>query len=99
MIQALKYYKQIKCSKKPATVLLVPLKSEKGMKCFMKKAIFKFTVIIFLLIFYAYFIVIDTIPDNIVLLEGEKFETQTMLGFNLTNENKTLTASSNARRK
>ena len=65
----------------------------------MKKAILKFTVIIFLLIFYAYFIVIDTTPDNIVLLEGEKFETQTMLGFNLTNENKTLTASSNARRK
>ena len=69
------------------------------MKCFMKKATLKFTVIIFLLIFYAYFIVIDTTPDNIVLLEGEKFETQTMLGFNLTNENKTLTASSNARRK
>ena len=65
----------------------------------MKKAILKFTVIIFLLIFYAYFIVIDTTPDNIVLLEGEKFETQTMLGFNLTSENKTLTASSNARRK
>ena len=65
----------------------------------MKKAILKFTVIIFLLIFYAYFIVIDTTPDNIVLLEGEKFETRTMLGFNLTNENKTLTASSNARRK
>ena len=65
----------------------------------MKKAILKFTVIIFLLIFYAYFIVIDTTPDNIVLLEGEKLETQTMLGFNLTNENKTLTASSNARRK
>lgn len=65
----------------------------------MKKAILKFTVIIFLLIFYAYFIVIDTTPDNIVLLEGEKFETQTMLGFNLTHENKTLTASSNARRK
>lgn len=65
----------------------------------MKKAILKITVIIFLLIFYAYFIVIDTTPDNIVLLEGEKFETQTMLGFNLTNENKTLTASSNARRK
>ena len=65
----------------------------------MKKAILKITVIIFLLIFYAYFIVIDTTPDNIVLLEGEKFETQTMLGFNLTSENKTLTASSNARRK
>ena len=65
----------------------------------MKKAILKFAIIILLLTFYAYFIVIDTTPDNIVLLEGETLKTQTMLGFNLTNENKTLTASSNARRK
>lgn len=65
----------------------------------MKKAILKFAIIILLLTFYVYFIVIDTTPDNIVLLEGETLKTQTMLGFNLTNENKTLTASSNARRK
>lgn len=74
-------------------------KSEVRREVFMKKAILKFAIIILLLTFYAYFIVIDTTPDNIVLLEGETLKTQTMLGFNLTNENKTLTASSNARRK
>lgn len=67
----------------------------------MKKAIIKITIVIILFIAYAYFIVIDTTPNNIVILEGEKLKTETMLGFSLKDEDneEVLTTSANMRRK
>ena len=48
----------------------------------MKKLV-KVIVIIVLLILYTYIVVLDHIPDHIVIFEGENLNVKTMLGLNL----------------
>lgn len=64
----------------------------------MKKAIWKILLIFLLIIIYTYIISIQSIPDNIVVFEGESISLKTMLGVkaNLTEENEVIeTLSSN----
>ena len=55
----------------------------------MKKAIWKILLIILLTIIYTYIVSIQSIPDNIVIFEGESISLKTMLGLkaNLTEDN------------
>ena len=56
----------------------------------------KIFIIILLLIIYSYVFVITQIPENIVLLEGEKINLNPILGISLNIENnQTVSASSN----
>lgn len=64
----------------------------------MKKAIWKILLIFLLIIIYTYIVSIQSIPDNIVVFEGESISLKTMLGVkaNLTEENEVIeTLSSN----
>lgn len=64
----------------------------------MKKAIWKILLIFLLIIIYTYIVSIQSIPDNIVVFEGESISLKTMLGIkaNLTEENEVIeTLSSN----
>lgn len=62
----------------------------------MKKTILKFLIIIFLIIFYTYFIVIENIPNNIIIFEGETIKVNSFLGFKINNTNKTIETSSSS---
>lgn len=55
----------------------------------MKKAIFKIILIILLLVLYIYVVLIQSIPDNIVIFEGETIGIKNILGIKayLTSEN------------
>lgn len=64
----------------------------------MKKTIWKILLIFLLIIIYTYIVSIQSIPDNIVVFEGESISLKTMLGIkaNLTEENEVIeTLSSN----
>lgn len=64
----------------------------------MKKTIWKILLIFLLIIIYTYIVSIQSIPDNIVVFEGESISLKTMLGVkaNLTEENEVIeTLSSN----
>lgn len=56
---------------------------------FIKKTI----IISCLLTFYAYFLVIETTPNNIILFQGEELETKELLGFCFKEKEKTMNAS------
>lgn len=61
------------------------------------KLILKIIIIILLLIMYAYVVYFQSIPDNIVIFEGEAVNLKTMLGLkaNLTEKNKVIETLSN----
>lgn len=63
----------------------------------MKKTIYKILLIILLLIIYTYTISIQSIPDNIVIFEGETITLKTMLGLkaHITEKNKVIETLSN----
>lgn len=56
---------------------------------FIKKTI----IISCLLIFYAYFLVIETTPENIILFQGEELKTKELLGFSFKEREETMNAS------
>lgn len=60
----------------------------------MKKS-FKFFIIAFLLIIYVYLIIIDNIPNNIILYNGEELNFNSLFGITLDIQNKDVFASSN----
>lgn len=61
------------------------------------KLIWKILIIILLLIMYTYIVYIQSIPDNIVIFEGESINLKTMLGLkaDLTEEDKVIETLSN----
>ena len=64
----------------------------------MKKTIWKILLILLLIIIYTYIVSIQSIPENIVIFEGETIKLKTMLGLkaNLTEKNQIIeTLSSN----
>lgn len=63
----------------------------------MKTTIWKILIITLLLIIYAYTISIQSIPDNIVIFEGETISLKTMLGLNanITEKNQIIETLSN----
>lgn len=63
----------------------------------MKKAIYKILLIMLLLIIYAYTISIQSIPNNIVIFEGESINLKTMIGLkaHLTEKNQVIETLSN----
>ena len=46
----------------------------------MKKTVLKILLIVALLIMYVYIVAIQTIPDNIVIFQGEGINIKTILG-------------------
>ena len=66
----------------------------------MKKNLKILLVVFLLLILYMYVLVIQNIPDKIILFEGENLNIKTLLGMKLKNENnETIEASTNNQRK
>ena len=65
----------------------------------MKKlqSILKIAIIIFLLIIYVYVVYLQSIPENIIIFEGENIKLKTMLGLkaDLTEKNKIVETISN----
>lgn len=63
----------------------------------MKRAIYKILLIMLLLIIYAYTISIQSIPDNIVIFEGESISIKTMIGLkaHITEKNQVIETLSN----
>lgn len=62
----------------------------------MKKILKMLLLVFFLLIIYTYVIVIQSIPNELVIFEGEKISMKTFLGIKLKDENlETIEASAN----
>ncbi len=61
----------------------------------MQKKIISLILLIFLIIIYMYTIVITSMPDKMVLFEGEEINTKTLLGLNLMEKSESMTVSSN----
>lgn len=59
----------------------------------MKKNLFKILLLTFLIFIYIYILVINYIPDEIVIFEGENISMKTMLGLGITSNNEALTVS------
>ena len=53
----------------------------------MKKFFLKLLLVFFLLVFYAYFLLIETIPDKLVLFEGENINIKKLFGISIKQEN------------
>lgn len=61
----------------------------------MQKKIISLILLIFLIIIYMYTIVITSMPDKMVVFEGEEINTKTLLGLELMENNKSMMVSSN----
>ena len=53
----------------------------------MKKFFLKLLLVFFLLVFYAYFLLIETIPNKLVLFEGENINIKKLFGISIKQEN------------
>ena len=53
----------------------------------MKNYLIMLLLVFFLSIVYSYTLVIETIPNELVVFEGEKISVKTLLGLNIKNEN------------
>lgn len=62
---------------------------------FMRKTITKLLLVFFLMTMYAYTLSIDSIPDNVVILEGENIALKTLFGMRIKTKGETLEAVSN----
>lgn len=60
----------------------------------MQKKIISLILLIFLIIIYMYTLVITSMPDKMVIFEGEKLNTKALLGLNLIEKNKSMMVSS-----
>lgn len=61
----------------------------------MQKKTISFILLTFLIIIYIYTIVITSMPDKMVVFEGEEINTKTLLGLNLMEKSESMTVSSN----
>ena len=61
----------------------------------MRKTITKLLLVFFLMTMYAYTLSIDSIPDNMVILEGENIALKTLFGMQIKTKGETLEAVSN----
>jgi len=61
----------------------------------MRKTITKLLLVFFLMTIYAYTLSIDSIPDNMVILEGENIALKTLFGMQIKTKGETLEAVSN----
>ena len=63
----------------------------------MKKILLKLLLVFFLIVFYSYFLFIQSIPDKLVLFEGENINIKKLFGISIKQENeKILETSSNS---
>lgn len=60
----------------------------------MKKNLKKLFLVFFLMVVYVYVIVIDTMPDELVVFEGENIKLRTLLGFSIESNSDTIETSS-----
>ena len=61
----------------------------------MQKKTISFILLTFLIIIYMYALVITSMPDKMVVFEGEEINTKTLLGLNLMEKSESMTVSSN----
>ncbi len=61
----------------------------------MRKKTISLILLIFLIIIYIYTVVITSMPDKMVLFEGEEINTKTLLGLNLKEKDESMMVSSN----
>jgi len=61
----------------------------------MKNKLIKLLVVFFLITIFSYVLAIETIPDNLVVFEGENISLKTLLGITIKDISNTLEASSN----
>lgn len=61
----------------------------------MKKTIPKLLLVFFLMVIYAYVLSIETIPDKLVVFEGENIALKTLFGLNIKTKNDTVETLSN----
>lgn len=61
----------------------------------MQKKTISFILLTFLIIIYMYTIVITSMPNKMVVFEGEEINTKTLLGLNLMEKSESMTVSSN----
>ena len=61
----------------------------------MQKKTISLILLTFLILIYMYTIVITSVPDKIVVFEGEEINIKTLLGLNLMENNESIMASSN----
>lgn len=60
----------------------------------MKKNLKRLFLVFFLMVVYVYVIVIDTMPDELVVFEGENIKLRTLLGFSIESNSDTIETSS-----
>ena len=60
----------------------------------MKKNLKRLFLVFFLIVVYVYVIVIDTMPDELVVFEGENIKLRTLLGFSIESNSDTIKTSS-----
>ena len=60
----------------------------------MKKNLKRLFLVFFLIVVYVYVIVIDTMPDELVVFEGENIKLRTLLGFSIESNSDTIETSS-----
>ena len=65
----------------------------------MRKTITKLLLVFFLMTMYAYTLSFDSIPDNMVIIEGENIALKTLFGMQIKTKGETLEAVSNKIRK
>ena len=53
----------------------------------MKKILLKLLLVFFLIVFYSYFLFIQSIPDKLVLFEGENINIKKLFGISIKQEN------------
>ena len=62
----------------------------------MRKFFIKFLLVFVLIIVYVYALVIESIPDSIIIFEGETIRVNNFLGFRISNSDETIETSSSS---
>ena len=62
----------------------------------MRKFFIKFLLVFVLIIVYVYALVIESIPDSMIIFEGETIRVNNFLGFRISNSDETIETSSSS---
>ncbi|MBR0490626.1 MAG: hypothetical protein IJJ82_01075 [Clostridia bacterium] len=62
----------------------------------MRKFFIKFLLVFVLIIVYVYALVIESIPDSMIVFEGETIRVNNFLGFRISNSDETIETSSSS---
>lgn len=62
----------------------------------MRKFFIKFLLVFVLIIVYVYALVIESIPDSLIVFEGETIRVNNFLGFRISNSDETIETSSSS---